>query len=224
MTANAQPAEVAVPPRIRYYDKEAISEHLHCPICQEVFNYPIALQCGHVFCDFCIHQWIRPGQNSCPECRKPVNMAHSHKGMYFSCYFRYMLDLTAHKFLDSVPVYCSFLGCAWTGRMDALQSHTGDCECNPAKLPDWMVSTRKNSEASDEGAGTTSLRMRLFKSGRGDLLGTAATGDCSIFSLAESSPIQGFQSMSDLAKEFVTSSDIISRNTQRDFIDLSDDD
>lgn len=77
---TAQITETPTLPRIRYFDKDAISEHLYCPICQEVFNYPIALQCGHVFCQSCITQWLRPPQNTCPECRNRVNMAYSHKG------------------------------------------------------------------------------------------------------------------------------------------------
>lgn len=117
--------------------------------------------------------------------------------------------------------------------MDALQSHAGECECNPAKLPDWMVSKapRKSSDDLDQ-EGTTSLRMRLFKSGKADLLGTAATGEFSIFSNTEpshSSP--GIQPMSELVKDFVTSSDVRLRNmyplpdrpAEQSFIDLSDD-
>ena len=207
--------------RIRYFDKEAISEHLYCPICQDVFNYPYALMCGHVFCKNCISEWL--GKNrTCPECRTHVDMRSAHK------------DLIAHKFLDSVPVYCSFLGCSWTGRMDALQSHAGECECNPSKLPDYMVTREAPSAASmidPDGPleGTTSLRMKLFKGDKRELLGEAASGHTSILGAsgadARSSPIHR---LSDLTSDLVTSSDVIARNRARpredvDFVELSDD-
>ena len=216
----APPAAPAPPPRIRYFDRDAISEHLHCPICQEVFNYPIALQCGHVFCQPCIAQWLRPNnQKTCPECRQVVDMRYSHR------------DLIAHRFLDSVPVYCSFLGCSWIGRMDALQGHVSECDCNPAILPDYMVSKEAEpASVSEDGPseGTTSLRMKLFKGGKRDLLDTVGSGSSSIFRPSATSSDEPHIRLSDLTSDLVRSSDVISRNQPQtdhgDFIDLSDSD
>ena len=209
--------------RIRYFDKEAISEHLYCPICQDVFNYPYALQCGHVFCHACISEWLRH-QRNCPECRMNVDMRYAHR------------DLTAHKFLDSVPVYCSFLGCSWMGRMDGLQSHLSECECNPSKLPDYMFA-REVSEDHAVGdpdgtiEGTTSLRMKLFKGDKRRLLDQAASGD-----MFQGTGLRGtsreniaIPSLSDLTSDLVTSSDIIARNRAQpredaEFVEISDDD
>ena len=82
---KAEPCRVSTEPvalKIRYVDKDAISENLHCSICQEVFSYPIALQCGHVFCDACIRSWLRPPNNTCPECRQHANLKFSHRGTH----------------------------------------------------------------------------------------------------------------------------------------------
>lgn len=210
---SMQPSQSSV--RIRYFDKEAISEHLYCPICQEVFNYPMALQCGHVFCESCISQWLNSQQRTCPECRMVVDMRYSHK------------DLTAHKFLDSVMVYCSFLGCSWIGRMDSLQGHVSECECNPAKLPEFMLSKESAPVQDDPTEGTTSLRMKLFKGAKRELLNSVASGSTNIFSAPSRQVSETFR-LSDLTSDLVSSSDVIRRNRPRaesvDFIDLSDED
>ena len=210
----AAPSEPVAPPRIRYFDKDAISEHLICPICQEIFNYPIALTCSHVFCDGCIREWLKH-QRTCPECRQSVDLHSSHK------------DLIAHKFLDSVPVYCSYLGCSWIGRMDALQGHMSDCECNPAKLPEFMVA-KEPVEVAAEGTdmGTTSLRMKLFKGASRELLNNVASGDMNIFSTSAVSSNEPRVRVSDLTADLVRTSDIVNRNRApadaTGFIDLED--
>ena len=223
-SADSHVDETSESARVRYFDKDSISEHLYCPICAEVFSYPIALQCGHVFCQSCIRQWLKPPQRTCPECRQNVDLRYSHR------------DLTAHKFLDCVPVHCSFLGCNWIGRMDSLQAHASDCECNPKSLPQWMVTKSSKPTGPIEeplpSEGTTSLRMRLFKHGKGDLLNSAASGSGpNIFTMASASntpPID--ESLGDLTRGIVTSRDVIDRNsapparsTDISVIDLSDD-
>ena len=157
--ANAKSRVSAPPPpppqsetqqrdRIRFYDRDSISENLICSICADIFNYPTALFCGHTFCRSCFEEWFR-NSRTCPECRAPASIHQSHR------------DLLAHKFLDSVSVYCSYIGCLWIGRMDELQSHMSACDCNPAKFPEYMV-TRQ----SENGPATSDLRMRLFRDNR----------------------------------------------------------
>ncbi|KAG8566228.1 hypothetical protein GDO81_013148 [Engystomops pustulosus] len=51
-----------------------LRNNLNCPICWEVFSNPLSLQCGHSFCQSCIHtHWDReaamPSAFTCPECR-----------------------------------------------------------------------------------------------------------------------------------------------------------
>ncbi|XP_032903393.1 zinc-binding protein A33-like [Amblyraja radiata] len=50
---------------------ESWTEEVVCPICQDFFTNPVALDCGHNFCRSCITQsWGSEGRNSCPECRE----------------------------------------------------------------------------------------------------------------------------------------------------------
>ncbi|XP_050955992.1 E3 ubiquitin-protein ligase TRIM35 isoform X2 [Labeo rohita] len=42
-----------------------------CPVCRDVFNYPVVLLCGHSFCRACIDQcWSVNDSRRCPMCRK----------------------------------------------------------------------------------------------------------------------------------------------------------
>lgn len=55
----------------------ALEEHLTCAICYGIFSHPVALTCGHVFCEGCV-QAVYEGKPekyrlSCPLCRKPCD-------------------------------------------------------------------------------------------------------------------------------------------------------
>ncbi|KAL2092971.1 hypothetical protein ACEWY4_010283 [Coilia grayii] len=58
-------------------------EALVCPLCCEVFRYPVTLQCGHSACKPCLQKfWDRKGSLECPICRRlevtmrpPINLA-----------------------------------------------------------------------------------------------------------------------------------------------------
>jgi hypothetical protein len=100
--------------------------------------------------------------------------------------------------------------------MDSLYAHAAECECNPEKLPRWMISSGETSTIPDEPQeGTTSLRMRLYRSGRSDLMNSATTGSLNIFSMDHSEGTNNpqIQPASELTRDIVTSTDIIDRNT-----------
>lgn len=200
------------PLKIRYVDKDGISDNLRCTICQDIFSYPIALLCGHVFCDGCIRDWlVKNKHDTCPECRAPASMRMSHK------------DMIAHKFLDSVPVYCAYLGCPWVGRMEELETHAKYCEFNPTKLPEWMVSKKsKDIDNEDPSEGTSALRMRLFKSAQNQ---ETTSSIKNLFTSTTTSSGPSIGSLESLTSDLVRSEDIISRNKPPDaFIDISDSD
>ncbi|XP_060943731.1 zinc-binding protein A33-like [Limanda limanda] len=58
-------------------------EDLCCPICQDVFIYPVLLSCSHSFCKDCVKSWWKDKEvKECPVCKKissmsqpPVNLA-----------------------------------------------------------------------------------------------------------------------------------------------------
>ncbi|CAL6012873.1 Zinc_finger domain-containing protein [Hexamita inflata] len=43
--------------------------NVSCPICLDVPNYPVLLNCGHVFCCDCVHFWFK-NIRSCPVCKQ----------------------------------------------------------------------------------------------------------------------------------------------------------
>ncbi|XP_043942063.1 zinc-binding protein A33-like isoform X2 [Protopterus annectens] len=47
------------------------TEEFICPVCLELLNAPVILECGHNFCKSCINRvWESQKQPSCPECRE----------------------------------------------------------------------------------------------------------------------------------------------------------
>lgn len=61
----------------RYATREEILEaDDSCSVCQDDFQRPIMLDCGHMFCEECISSWFAR-ENTCPICRakqENVNM------------------------------------------------------------------------------------------------------------------------------------------------------
>eukprot|EP01122_Echinamoeba_exundans_P015947 TRINITY_DN7941_c0_g1_i1.p1 TRINITY_DN7941_c0_g1~~TRINITY_DN7941_c0_g1_i1.p1 ORF type:complete len:434 (-),score=54.41 TRINITY_DN7941_c0_g1_i1:1486-2787(-) len=45
-----------------------------CSVCQDGFTRPVALQCGHIFCESCIATWFER-EATCPLCRASVSHA-----------------------------------------------------------------------------------------------------------------------------------------------------
>jgi hypothetical protein len=45
-----------------------------CPICQDAFADPVALPCGHAFCEDCAREWLGR-ERTCPLCRAEVPFA-----------------------------------------------------------------------------------------------------------------------------------------------------
>ncbi|GIL55182.1 hypothetical protein Vafri_10779 [Volvox africanus] len=45
-----------------------------CPVCQDPVNTPVRLNCGHIFCEECILEWLERDR-TCPMCRAEVRPA-----------------------------------------------------------------------------------------------------------------------------------------------------
>ncbi|GLC45285.1 hypothetical protein PLESTB_000716600 [Pleodorina starrii] len=45
-----------------------------CPVCQDPVNTPVRLDCGHIFCEECILEWLERDR-TCPMCRAEVRPA-----------------------------------------------------------------------------------------------------------------------------------------------------
>ncbi|KAJ8373923.1 hypothetical protein SKAU_G00045030 [Synaphobranchus kaupii] len=58
-------------------------DEVSCPVCRDVFTYPVLLPCSHSVCKDCLQQCWRAGCRKCPLCRRvcppgtepPVNLA-----------------------------------------------------------------------------------------------------------------------------------------------------
>jgi hypothetical protein len=45
-----------------------------CSVCQDGFNRPVVLDCGHIYCESCIATWFER-EATCPLCRASVSHA-----------------------------------------------------------------------------------------------------------------------------------------------------
>ncbi|XP_045884605.1 nuclear factor 7, brain-like [Micropterus dolomieu] len=51
-------------------------EDLCCPVCHDVFRYPVVLSCSHSFCKGCLRRWWRQKQTpECPVCKRRSSKA-----------------------------------------------------------------------------------------------------------------------------------------------------
>lgn len=94
-----------------YRDESHISKSMICTICAEPWIAPVMTpQCGHVFCEKCIHTWLRHN-HSCPHDRTMLDS-------------RQMVSAPRilRELVDELVVICS-LGCGWEGRRDAWKPH-----------------------------------------------------------------------------------------------------
>ena len=127
--------------QIHFTEKEKLEKYLSCPICQEIFDEPIRITCGHTFCRKCIIQWEKKSHNyQCPLCRDEYEPSYSGK------------DLLAQNIINDAYVTCIYKGCPWKEKFVELNNHIKNCLFNPKKLPTFMKITNwfKESETDKD--------------------------------------------------------------------------
>ena len=125
--------------QIHFTEKEKLEKYLSCPICQEIFDEPIRITCGHTFCRKCIIQWEKKSHHyQCPLCRDMYVPAYSGK------------DLLAQNMINDAYVTCIYKGCPWKEKFVELNNHIKDCLFNPKKLPAFMKITNWFKENENE--------------------------------------------------------------------------
>jgi len=125
--------------QINFLEKEKLEKYLSCPICQELFEEPTRITCGHTFCNKCIVQWEKKSRNfQCPLCRESYEPAYSGK------------DLLAQNMLNDANVTCIYKGCPWKNKLVDLNNHIQNCLFNPKKLPKFMKITNWFKDSNKE--------------------------------------------------------------------------
>ena len=131
--------------QINFLEKEKLEKYLSCPICQELFEEPTRITCGHTFCNKCIVQWEKKSHNfQCPLCREYYDPDYSGK------------DLLAQNMINDANVTCIYKGCPWKDKLVDLNNHIQNCIFNPKKLPkfmkisNWFKDNNKEKEKENE--------------------------------------------------------------------------
>jgi len=126
-----------------FTEKEKIEKYLTCSICQDIFDNPFRITCGHTFCKNCLNQWERKSHNNlCPLCREYYEKSYSGK------------DLIAQNIINDAIVTCIYKGCPWKDKLSYLTNHIQTCLFEPGKLPKFMkesnLFTKKKNSVKKE--------------------------------------------------------------------------
>ncbi|OXB79228.1 UNVERIFIED_CONTAM: hypothetical protein H355_013149 [Colinus virginianus] len=84
---------------------------LTCPVCLEVFDSPVRVPCGHVFCTPCLQECLKPKKPVCGVCRGALTAGNK------------ALDL--ERLIESTETACS--GCGKKMFLSKMRSHAASC-------------------------------------------------------------------------------------------------
>uniref|UniRef100_A0A915EXB5 RING-type domain-containing protein n=1 Tax=Echinococcus canadensis TaxID=519352 RepID=A0A915EXB5_9CEST len=128
----------------------AISPHLICVICSEVFKKPYRAPCGHSYCYGCISKWLKTAKH-CPVDRKPLNLSKMHH------------DFILESIIGDYTVACPWRssGCSYIGPLCQLDSHKKECAMNPDHLPEALRIREKENIKSQRCTGGVSSLTNL---------------------------------------------------------------
>ena len=90
-----------------------------CPVCTEVLDQPLQLECGSILCLNCVRNWILSHPHSCPPCP--------------CCYNTTQLDTThimpppplVMSVLEGILIYCG-TGCGKVVRLGEYKDHLNE--------------------------------------------------------------------------------------------------
>lgn len=130
-----------------------IADNFKCSVCLDIFEAPLELPCGHIYCYECIRSHFRSNSiaSECPECRRPVQ-SHQVKPPN-----RKLLSL-----LQNLNIKCEHAGCTAVVKVEQLISHTRQC--------------RFNRSSRSRGSSVDSVQRNVLSSSMSNLLGDDAVG------------------------------------------------
>jgi E3 ubiquitin-protein ligase NRDP1 len=147
-----------------FTEKEKLEKYLTCPICQDIFEDPYRITCGHTYCQKCLTQWEKTSK-FCPLCRKIYNKRYSGR------------DLLAQTMINDAIVTCIYKGCPWKEKLSKLQNHIDSCLFEPNRFPNlqkWFQSSNtkkvvENLDSDENDIGNicsfnynTTIKERIF--------------------------------------------------------------
>ncbi len=104
-----------------------IAENFKCSICLDIFDNPLELSCGHIFCSVCIRSLFNNGNKcECPECRRLVMSQEVKPPNKKLLCLLHSFDIKC----DNVNV-----GCCMVVKLENLEQHTRLCHLNIQPTP-----------------------------------------------------------------------------------------
>ena len=143
-----------------FKDKQAISKHLFCSICMDIFKMSTRTPCGHTFCEDCIKNYLNKYSKNCPQCRASIDVKKR----------PLKKDIMADQIINELEIFCTnrSKGCAWSGALQNLANHlSSNCKFNK-EMPEWLRKHLKNQDdinincLDDENAPKIPLAARIF--------------------------------------------------------------
>ena len=127
--------------RPKYVNLSQIPKALQCSICANIFNIPVRLHCGHVFCKVCIDKWVQGHNTCCPFDR--IKFKKLKKKIYLS-------DNLVEKILNDFKVYCCFRnkGCKEILLKEKMKKHKKKCDFS--KISDSVIKKDQFEDESNE--------------------------------------------------------------------------
>ena len=96
-----------------------VDQEFLCSICLSVFEEPVQVPCGHVFCRRCITKWVLY-HKSCPVDRSYLQLTDMTR-----------IAIPFKNILDRLEIKCRFQGCDQVSTLSRIVSHIDNCPFNP---------------------------------------------------------------------------------------------
>lgn len=122
-----------------FINVDNITMNLQCSVCNEIFNNPMRLDCGHTFCHTCLSGWLKKS-DQCPNCRIKIIESLINR------------DLLAYNIIMELDVICNneLKGCPWKGQLSSLVNHMKSCDTSIQILKENQNKNNVNDSVAEE--------------------------------------------------------------------------
>lgn len=130
---------------------EKCNDELKCSICDEIFIEPMWLNCGHVYCHFCLENWKKECKKakkefSCPNCRSKITQSNRslHLGNLVNAIFS---DVSGTLKQDREETIKERIGAIQNAGIASKRTRTKNMENNPQST--GSISQNNRSRATN---------------------------------------------------------------------------